>query len=364
MTVEQDYTKTLQCTYKGRDYLVRDNGAILRLQKDNSRLSKYDNVWTFGEKDKQSGYMILASSIRVHQVVCTAFNGPAPFPEMVVDHLDTNRCNNRPENLRWVTRLENALGNEFTRKKIIYLCGSVKAFLDDPSILSQKALPPRISWMKTVTKAEAGACKQHLLELANREPAEESTGRGLDDLLFQPTQSPVLHFPSLGIISNYPRKELMDYCRRQYSAPMWESRVLVHTEECLFPSVPSSSVSKDNVIKEYQRLLALGVDFLISRYYKLVVIEVIDFDNGNQLRVFAKRPNGQQAVWYIFEIWTDGQVLFHQKIDSFGKQQMQKAQDAFLDLSTAGHHVNESGRFFYCEESRGRIRIRRGDISF
>ena len=37
-----------------------------------------------------------------------------------IDHIDTNRCNNRKENLRWFTKLENALNNEITRNKIIY----------------------------------------------------------------------------------------------------------------------------------------------------------------------------------------------------------------------------------------------------
>ena len=93
-----------QCEYKGRIYIVRDNGAICRLPKEGGRISKWDNVWTFGTKNSDA-YMIFTGNIRVHQVVCTAFNGPEPYPQMVVDHIDTNRCNNRPENLRWVTRL-------------------------------------------------------------------------------------------------------------------------------------------------------------------------------------------------------------------------------------------------------------------
>lgn len=68
------------------------------------------------------------ASVRVHIIVATAFHGPKPTKEHVVDHIDTNRRNNRPDNLRWVTRLENALDNPITRKRIIMRCGSIEAF--------------------------------------------------------------------------------------------------------------------------------------------------------------------------------------------------------------------------------------------
>lgn len=41
------FDREMQCEYKGRQYLARDNGSILRLPKPGSRLSKWDNVWTF-----------------------------------------------------------------------------------------------------------------------------------------------------------------------------------------------------------------------------------------------------------------------------------------------------------------------------
>ena len=58
MTMEKpninDFNEEKSCDYKGRQYLVRDNGAILRLQKEGCRASKYDNVWTFGTKDEKT----------------------------------------------------------------------------------------------------------------------------------------------------------------------------------------------------------------------------------------------------------------------------------------------------------------------
>ena len=180
------FDREMQCEYKDRQFLVRDNGAILRLPKEECKPSKWDNVWTFGTKDGRTGYMIFTGNIRVHQVVCTAFHGPEPESNMVVDHIDTNRCNNRPENLRWLTRLENTLNNEATRKKIIYLCGSIEAFIENPAILRTKALPPNVEWMRTVTKEEAAKCKKHIARWAKEDSPKtiEPTENGIGDWIF------------------------------------------------------------------------------------------------------------------------------------------------------------------------------------
>lgn len=360
MTVDEEFSKAVPCTYKGREYQVRDNGAILRFPPKKGSSSKYDGRWTFGIKDSKTGYMFLSSSIRVHQVVCTAFHGPAPLPNMVVDHIDTNRCNNRPENLRWVTRLENALTNEYTKKKIVYLCGSIEAFLENPSILRSKALPPNIDWMRTVTKAEADACKKHLDELSTKETVNESLGNGLGDWVFQTGNSYSMIPNNRFVHQDYPRTELAGYCQKQYSEPMWECRVLNHSEESLFPCSPSTSVESQDVIGEYHRLLQTGADFLISRYYKLIVVKVLSIDNGNQLRVLSKRPNGEKAVWYIFDIWTNGNILFHQKMATFSLLKEQKAYAALNEISTDGHKTNDPGRTYYCVREKGIIRIKSG----
>lgn len=151
------YSEIRECDFKERHYSVRDNGAIYRHPKKDCRPSKLDCIWTFGSKDNKTGYM-LYGGVRVHQIVATAFHGTPDDPHMVIDHKDTNRCNNRPENLAWVTRLENALNNPITRNKIKYLCGSIEAFLENPSILRESASDPNTGWMRTVSKEEAAKC--------------------------------------------------------------------------------------------------------------------------------------------------------------------------------------------------------------
>lgn len=143
------------CEYRGETYSVRDNGAVLRHAKPGKKPRPLDNKWTFGNIDTQHGYLII-SSVPIHRIVATAFLGEPPSDKHVVDHIDTNKCNNRPSNLRWLTRLENIVLNEITRTKLELLCGyPIDVILSDPSIL--KSIPPtqQFGWMRTVTKEEA-----------------------------------------------------------------------------------------------------------------------------------------------------------------------------------------------------------------
>ncbi len=46
-------------------------------------------------------------TLKIHQIVCEAFNGRKPFPTAVVMHLDEDFTNNIPSNLAWGTQKEN-----------------------------------------------------------------------------------------------------------------------------------------------------------------------------------------------------------------------------------------------------------------
>ena len=128
-----DFEREIECEYKDEKYCVRDNGAIMRLPRTQASSRKKDNVWTFGDT-LHNGYLYYCG-VPVHRIVCSAFNGIAPTDQHVVDHIDTNRQNNRPENLRWLTKLENILNNEITRRKVELVCGSIEAFLENPQLL-------------------------------------------------------------------------------------------------------------------------------------------------------------------------------------------------------------------------------------
>ena len=157
-TKKKNPLEVRECDYKGEHYSVREDGMIMRHTRLGLRKRKLDEVWTFGIPNYHTGYMEFGGE-RVHRIVATAFHGDAPSDQHVVDHIDTNRQNNRPDNLRWVTKLENILLNEFTRKKVELICGSVEAFLNDPTLLfGYETEDKNFSWMKNVTPEEAKNC--------------------------------------------------------------------------------------------------------------------------------------------------------------------------------------------------------------
>lgn len=176
-----DFEKEIECTYKGETYSVRDNGAVLRHPRIGNKPRPTDNIWTFGKYNAKTGYAEIAGE-RVHRIVATAFHGTAPSSQYVVDHIDTNRRNNRPENLRWVTKLENVLLNPITAKKIILTCGSIEEFLKDPSKLNQSYIDRDFEWMRAVSREEAAISLDRMLNWAKSD--NPSSGGSLGEWIY------------------------------------------------------------------------------------------------------------------------------------------------------------------------------------
>ena len=180
-----EFTREEVCVYKGRRYYVRDNGAVYRQCKEDGIKRKWDEEWTFGKFDPNTGYMLIGQE-RVHRIVCTAYHGEPVEDRNVADHIDTNRRNNRPDNLRWVTKLENTLNNPITRAKVELICGSIKAFLANPSLLyGHESENPNFKWMRAVTKEEADRSLKRWSEWAAK-PKEERMpkGEGVGEWIF------------------------------------------------------------------------------------------------------------------------------------------------------------------------------------
>lgn len=311
-----DFNEEKSCEYKDRKYLVRDNGAILRLPKEGGRASKLDNIWTFGRFDANTGYMLFGQE-RVHRIVCTAFHGESIGDRNVVDHKDTNRCNNRPDNLHWVSKMENIFNNPVTMAKVELICGSIEAFIENPALLFRHDLKdPSFGWMRTVSPEEAKAAYERWLEWAKKPKEKRKSsdgGSGPGEWLYDPVQSD----------ANSPFKGFQ----------RWTSVAQRRTEDSLFPLAPLSTVAGEDVIQKYREALVTGADFLISRYYKTVVRDVVFFEKENKLRVLTERVNADKIAWYVFEIWPENNVLIHKSVGNYGKNKKKDAEEALHDLS-------------------------------
>lgn len=102
-------------------------------------------------------------SVKVHKLVCLAFHGKKPGGAQCIRHLDGDRMNNRPENLRWGTSKENAADT--------ILHGRQVAGFDHPNMHISKtaALSIRTEYLNHMVgrrKAENG----FILALAKKHP--------------------------------------------------------------------------------------------------------------------------------------------------------------------------------------------------
>lgn len=232
INVDQEYSREIECEYKGERYKVRDNGAILRMAREGMPKRPKDEIWTFGETINR-GYATFCGE-RVHIIVATAFHGERPTKQYVVDHIDTNRQNNRPENLRWLTRLENILLNPITKAKIEYWCGSVEEFLENPSQLNgHESDDANFAWMRAVSREEAENTLANWQNIISKPRTEfKSKGNPVEEWIFQ---------------QNHPKREELDFLNEFKPEAKTVSNVNQETEL----SLPSKSVvTEKNKTKE------------------------------------------------------------------------------------------------------------------
>lgn len=291
------------------------------------------------------------SKVRIHRIVATAFHGDPPDPLYVVDHIDTNCRNNRPENLRWVTRLENALMNPVTRKKIEFLCGTIEAFLENPSILNNlQVVDISFAWMRTVTPEEAQNCKKHMSLWAstNKKP----TGGALGEWVYDPIKKreifgkkPRLDIvlakeevqnckectPIRASIDKKFREDFLDECvyesiKEEKIFSRGSGLVMALTKMCTqynwrvpsyFPCCPEKIGA--NPLEEYFHNLKVGAVFSYNNVYpKSIILEFVRINNNSSILIMCeKESNEELKPWSIAAITFENDFFIHSNLGSY-----------------------------------------------
>lgn len=326
-----NYIEEKECVYKDERYSVRDNGAVLRHSREGKRKRKDDDSWSFGKYNESNGYAYIGTE-RVHRIVAFAFLGTPPTPQHVVDHIDTNRRNNRPENLRWLTRLENVLKNPITRARIENICGSIEAFLQNPSVLrGHENADPNFSWMRAVSPEEAIISKERLLEWAQNKP--KAKGGTIGEWLFTKQQQerdkpktisnewPTLEWTSKEGISNGSigfRHEIIPEHAEMIlneTASLTPNAIQVYWRTpSEFPFCPSSPSEKP--LKDYCDSLQIGMPFCKNELYVSSVWKFSMADEDTSLIVLTKSEGGIKP-WALAKVtYRDGKFI-HKSLGSY-----------------------------------------------
>ena len=316
INVDEYYDEEKQCVYKNETYLVRNNGAVLRYPKDTNRIRPLDNKWTFGRQGDK-GYLYIAG-VQIHRIVTTAFHGIAPSVQHVVDHKDTNRQNNRPENLHWVTRLENALENPITRKKIIAICGSIEAFLKNPSQLDKSQIDINFSWMRSVTPEEAKISREKLEEWARSDALP--SGGNLGEWLYKKTVGTVTRKERLDKFyeklqdnagKDNDNKEKVVYIRSLTSHAVqvnWQTP----TEFLCCPQKVG-----DTPLEDYLKNLQTGKIFCANKYCKNEITKFGISKDMSFLVVQSVHIESGVKPWYVCRIVYENDLYVHEAIGSY-----------------------------------------------
>ncbi|MBO5294347.1 MAG: HNH endonuclease [Clostridia bacterium] len=269
-----DYREEKSCVYNDEEYLVRDNGAVLRKSRLNQKARKLDNEWTFGKLNSKTGYLEIAS-IRVHRIVAWAFHGEPPTMDHIVDHIDTNRQNNRPSNLRWTTRFENAVSNPITRKKIEYLTGvSIFEFLEDPSKYREDLKNSNYDWMRTVTEDESKAALQNLKNWLENEKKQSNGNGKIGDWIYN-VRDPDVKSRWIEESSNtqerfYEQVNITDSLTPMAKQKNWQT-----------PSkfVCCPNIVEGNPIECYLKRLSENIEFSVNQYGSSTIVKYFPVEN-------------------------------------------------------------------------------------
>ncbi|MBX2968204.1 MAG: HNH endonuclease [Cyclobacteriaceae bacterium] len=297
------FKREVECLYKEERYSVRDNGAVFRHSREGKRPRPTDNQWTFGKANDMTGYMEVAS-VRVHIIVATAFHGERSTKVYVVDHIDTNRRNNRPENLRWLTRLENAISNPVTRKKIEFVCGcSVEEFLSNPSKYRDRFQEPNFSWMRTVSAEEAKACLENMQGWVRSD--KRPSGGSLGEWVFKS----VLQNSNIGPTPELTESKTVNAVQRNWQMPSE------------FPCCPLEYEGEP--VATYVEKLKAGSIFCRNGVYSSLVFKSALSTDRQSLYVVTQSVENESTIkpWALAKVTHEGGLFVHTNLGSFFTQQ-------------------------------------------
>lgn len=309
-----DFEDEKECYYQGEKYCVRDNGAVLRYPKDSTKPRLLDNQWTFG-KVGNHGYLYIANK-GIHRIVATAFHGENLSKEYIVDHIDTNKQNNRPENLRWITKEENIINNPNTRDKIQYITGcSIEELKQNnwEELHKYTSEKQDTSWMRPTTKEEADNLHKRQENWVNNNTELDDENKKLQEQLrkiCKMQENNKKEKVGMGEWVFEPLKENNVNILNHYFPSVNKNAVQTFKTVTDFPCCPDEIIEPS--LYTYYKNLDKNKLFSQNQYYKSYVIKADLNDTKNFILVKCLSLNNENAESYsLFEIKLEHNYYVH-----------------------------------------------------
>jgi hypothetical protein len=284
------YVNEVEVEYEGETYLVRDNGAVCRKSRQGRHRRSLDEVWAFGREGKHDRYMSVGSR-KVHRIVAFAFLGSPPSGKHVVDHIDRDRTNNRVENLRWLSPLENLIRHPGFRKRIISAYGSLEDFFEHPS----EPMNPdsSIDWLRSITKEDVERARKQLSEWTGSDGFKKGgvlSNRVHGNLQPLPPARPPISEPDVQSLTP-------SAVQRRWKTP------------AEFPNCPSAL--GQNPLGEYAANLRPDAVFARDRYKESFVVMA---EQGNSLLSVLVKSGEEHAVkpWAVSKVAIENAKFVHE----------------------------------------------------
>lgn len=276
-----NFAQEKTCAYKGETYSVRDNGAVMRHEKEGGRKRNIDGNWTFGNLDDK-GFLRIGGE-KINRIVATAFFGVPPNEQYVVFHKNYNSQDNRAKNLCWVTKFEFKILQPNIQSQLRMLTGKkIEAILSDIVIL-QTIDAPNLNWMKSVTQTEADKCLQKYIDLKFSTPQEREE---LDWNL------PVSREKVKTLNPDFHESLTPKAVVRGNMIPSY------------FPCCPQEE-SENPLLAYYEKLQSGNVYYMNSRY-KTLILEAAFYEEKQQVIVKCESGDGERAI----KPWSVGSITF------------------------------------------------------
>jgi hypothetical protein len=192
--------------------------------------------------------------------------------------------------------LENILLNPITAKRITIICGSVEAFLEDPSLFKDKFPDPNFKWMCNVSSLEAQISQKRMLAWAKSDKL--LSGGSLGEWIFNRS------LPN-EFVEEVP--ELTTSLTANAIQKNWKT-------PSEFPCCPSEFT--DQPIISYAQNLRAGSIFCQNGIYTSFVLKSALSESRKSLYVLSESKNGIKP-WALAEITYENNIFVHESHQSF-----------------------------------------------